>query len=639
MTINCIKLQKYFYWVFLLCLFVSSQQVQSASTIQGTVTDAITSLPIAGALVEAIRGNSVRYSDTTEADGSYILSNVQPSNYTLVFSASGYQTRAVGVKPKNNQVTIVNIALTPNGGTISGMVTDALSSLPINGASIYVFQTGTFIASQTTNVFGTYTISDLAPGTYTILVIASGFQGQVKGAQVTSGMTITVNFALIQLPGAISGQITDALTSIPLQDAQIEVFLDSILVGFANSDINGNYTIPDLAPDNNYVVIVSRTDYENQSIGAEVIANTITTLDIALEPNPGTIAGKVIDANTSNPIPGATIFIFQNEILIKSSLTDINGNYEIDELSPGDYFVVAQANNYQDATSAASISPSSTTIVNFSLSPNPGTISGTIIDAATTNPIAGAHILVFSGSNLITFSVSDPNGTYVIPNLAPGTYFVLVRANGYRAAVSSEIVIAGTTTIANFALNSIPGTVTGQITNSCNGFPMPGALVVIREGSSVVGFTLSDRNGNYLINNLAPGDFQVSASKRNFLTNSATGTVMSNAATTVNLSLTPVALPPLRIWGTVIKNRFLTQTEKIHSISWSASPGFCVIGYEILRNGVLIAFVPSSGPLTYLDHNRNSRDVYAVRSVNSFGQVSSGISITLPFPCCGRSIN
>lgn len=596
--------------------------MQADARIIGTVTDFTTSLPISGALVEAIRGNTVRYSDTTGVNGTYTLSNIQPSNYTLVFSAPGYQTRAIGVNPRNNQTTVVDISLVPIGGAISGTVTNAITSTPIPGATVYIFQNSTLMATQITNGSGIYTVNNLAPGTYIVLVLATGFQGEVEAARVSVGMTTITDFALQPDPGTISGQVTDALTSAPIQDAQIEVFKDSILVGFANSDSNGNYTIPDLAP-GNYIVVASSTNYNSQAVGAAVTSNNTTTLNFALTKPPGTIAGRVIDGNTSNPIPGATISIFQDEVFLMSTLTDINGFYEISELAPGDYTVVAQANNYQIAVDEASVSASNTTIVNFSLNPNPGSISGTISDGM--NGIAGAQILVFSGSQLITSGTSDMNGEYTIPNLAPGTYLVLVRATGFRAAFSSENVMSGVTTTANFTLSPNAVTVTGQITNLCDGSPIPGALVVVTDGSTVVGFTLTDTNGNYTIDGLAPGNYTVTAAKQNFFANSATASIPA----TVNLSLTPRALPPASIQGEVIKNRFLTQTDRIHSISWTASPGLCVTGYQIFRNGILIAFVPASAPLTYMDHNRKTEDVYTVKAINSLGEVSSAVSIVL----------
>lgn len=188
---------------------------------------------------------------------------------------------------------------------------------------------------------------------------------------------------------------------------------------------------------------------------------------------------------------------------------------------------------------------------------------------------------------------------------------------------------AGNTTIVNFALQPNPGTINGTVTDACMGNPLPGTIILVENGSTVVGFDVTDSNGNYSIDTLAPGNYTVTATLHNFVVGSAPATVTSGTLTTVNFSLIPEALPPASISGSSVKDKFLTQTVRNQGISWTASPGECVTGYQIFRNGVLIAFVPPN-VLTYQDPNRNNNtDVYSVRTVNSFGLVSDPISVTI----------
>lgn len=601
----------------------------TAATITGTVTDANTSLPIQGALIEAERGNVVRYTDTTDINGNYTLSNVKPSTYDLICSMSGYQTQIVGVKAQNNQTTVVDFALDLNGGTISGTVSDAVTSMHIPGATVNIYQNSQLISTQITNGAGFYSVADLAPGMYIVEAKAATYQTLAESATVMGGMTTTVDIALQSNPGAISGQVTDAATMIPIADVLVEVFSNSVLIGFDNTDASGNYSIPDLAP-GDYVVVTTSDNYADQSTGAEVTANTTTIVNFALTADPGTISGKVTDAATTQSIRGASINIYQDQVLIRTLLTDSNGNYTASGLASGDYLVVASANNYQTASSPATVVSNSTTTVNFALNSNPGAISGTITNAVTTNPIPGADVLVFSGSTLIAETVSASNGTYLVPNLAPGSYEVLAKAIGFGSSSATVVVAASATTIANFALNPNPGSVTGNVTSLCGGKSLPGVLVVVKSGSAIVGYSLTNSSGHYVVEELDAGNYTVAAGNANFIISSTSATVLPNTPTTVNFTLTPKALSPLNLRGEAIKDRFLTQTDRIHAIFWTASPGSCVTGYEVLRNGVAIAFVSPAGPLQYLDHNRHSTDVYTVRSINSFGQVSAGVSVQVP---------
>lgn len=90
--------------------------------------------------------------------------------------------------------------------------------------------------------------------------------------------------------------------------------------------------------------------------------------------------------------------------------------------------------------------------------------------------------------------------------------------------------------------------------------------------------------------------------------------------------------PPSHFVGTVVRNRFLTQTEIVHKLVWSP-PGdsTLIVSYQISRNGVVIAVVPASGPFTYYDHNRNnnSKDIYTIVSINADGKQSTPSSIIL----------
>lgn len=705
-------MRSFFCFIFFCC--VAPYYLVAAATIQGTVRDSVTGQPISGALVEAVRGGQVRYSDTTAMDGTYSLTGIQPSNYTLVVSAPGYQTQSVGVKPKNNKITTVNFQLVPHGGQINGTVTDATTLLPISGATIRIFQGINLILTTTTNGTGFYSASHLAPGNYIVMASSTGYRTQIQGASVRVKTTTTVDFALQSNPGVISGTVTDALTANPIAGALVEVFNGTILVGFADTDGSGNYTILGLPP-GSYTVIASATRYQSKTEGASVISGMTTTLDFALTKIKGTIAGTVSDALTGNPIPSATINVFQGVTFIASVLTDPNGQYSIPGFAPGSYIVTASASGFSSSAVGARVFANHTTAVNFALTPNPGIISGTVADAATNQPISGAVIqvrdsfvlmatavtdangkynfpslapgsytvtatasnfrrktkvaevnsnqitvvnfslnlnsgaiagtitdaittlpipnataAVFQGTALIDFVLTDVNGDYIISDLAPGNYTVLAFKKGYQAAFSEETVVAGGTTDADFILNLRPGTIAGIVTDGCTGGPIPGAFILVADGPTIVGFDLTDANGNYSINTLAPGNYTVTANKRSFLIGSSSATVIENTTTTVNFSLMPSLLPPISISGCAVREEFLTQTDLIYVISWTASPSLCVEGYQVFRNGKLIAFVPSARTLQYRDHNREKKtDVYTVKAVNTLGQISDEVSVTI----------
>ena len=104
----------------------------------------------------------------------------------------------------------------------------------------------------------------------------------------------------------------------------------------------------------------------------------------------------------------------------------------------------------------------------FKLGP-PGTLSGTVTDASTNQPIAGAQVNTSLGS-----TVTDANGDYSL-SLPVGTYDVIYSNFGYTTNTQSGVAITeGTTTTVNVALQPSPSvTVSGTVTDgSGHGWPL-----------------------------------------------------------------------------------------------------------------------------------------------------------------------
>jgi hypothetical protein len=94
----------------------------------------------------------------------------------------------------------------------------------------------------------------------------------------------------------------------------------------------------------------------------------------------------------------------------------------------------------------------------------------------------------------------------------------------------------------------------------------------------------------------------------------------------------PTPPPPSHFTGSVLSNRFLTQTDIIHKLVWTPPPdASSIVFYQINRNGAPIAAVPASGPFVYDDHDRSKSkiDLYTIVSVSADGEQSEPLSMTL----------
>jgi hypothetical protein len=94
------------------------------------------------------------------------------------------------------------MSATPPGtttGAISGAVTDASTGSAVSGATVSV---GTHTA--TTSGSGSYSLSEVQEGTYTLTVSATGYQQYTQSVTVTAGGVTTANVALT--PASSSGE-------------------------------------------------------------------------------------------------------------------------------------------------------------------------------------------------------------------------------------------------------------------------------------------------------------------------------------------------------------------------------------------------------------------------------------------------
>jgi YD repeat-containing protein len=178
-------------------------------------------------------------------------------------------------------VTVAGVAsngfsFTVGVGSITGTITQSGNGNPISGALVEALQSNLSLASATTGINGSYTISSLAPGSYDVRISASGFGTAIlTGNSVTASGPLTVNGSLAS-PGTISGKVTqsDGVTALP--GATVIALLGIDTAGSATADSLGNYTIQNLSP-GTYTLQVSLGGYNSQTLAGVSVSSGITT--------------------------------------------------------------------------------------------------------------------------------------------------------------------------------------------------------------------------------------------------------------------------------------------------------------------------------------------------------------------------
>jgi len=139
-----------------------------------------------------------------------------------------------------------------------------------------------------------------------------------------------------------------------------------------------------------------------------------------------------------------------------------------------------------------------------------GDLMGVVNDSGTYEPIPNATIIAFQDKIAVANTEADLDGSYRIPDFPSGTYDVEASAEGYEPVMETGFFVSpAEDNELNFALGSL-GTISGKVytRKRC----IAGATVEAKQGEIAICSAVSDSFGNYVLFNLAAGNYEVTAS-------------------------------------------------------------------------------------------------------------------------------
>jgi hypothetical protein len=308
----------------------------AGTVLRGVVIDA-DRRPVGGVKVTAVQ-SSAAVSVLTGAKGSYVLRELKPGPYKIVFSKVGYEGGSQTVSLRSGAPEQRDFQLKKQSSTLVERV----------------------LAARRTNPVGAK--KPRAIGTM---------------AQRTSGLPVARK-------GRLTGRIVEAQTGKPLQGATVS------LGGQPNTqtDQNGEYAYNNLPTGGNRVS-VSKAGFLMQQKTVAIRAERAAREDFALTPqtlaagrtaitgvptaptktsvNAGRLSGQVVDAKTGRPLAGAVVVVAGQQ----SVSTDQDGRYLFTQLVPGVYQVSVRKSGFVDAGDRLSVRAGAPIVANFRLSSRP----------------------------------------------------------------------------------------------------------------------------------------------------------------------------------------------------------------------------------------------------------------------------
>jgi hypothetical protein len=439
----------------------------SDGSISGVVTNS-TGAPVPGLCIKAYNSSGGGGNTTTGADGSYAIVIVTPGSYTVDFDCSG----TPGVVPPGlgstvsvtaGQTTTLNKTLLVTG-SISGVVKDS-NGAPVAGLCVTAIASTTTTGQITTGADGSYTIANLAPGSYTMdwdcnQLPSVAYPGPGPTVSVASGQTTTVNKTLL-VAGYITGVVTDS-NGAPVPGLCVKAGSSSG-GSTTTTGADGSYKIGGLAQGtyimgwdcNNLPGVIDPgattnvTVTEGQATTVNMILAQLTASPpiIATVPvaygAPITVITSTTDATTATLISGAataTITVPPGSLPASTvvSVYPITDTSTLNsQVPPGQSYVMSLAVSWQapDGSSPAATTPITMTIT------DPNIVAGDTIYELTSKGLVAVGTATTNGSVTVTFT-SDPvfivaqKGSHVVSS-RPAT--ITTQFTGRSAALSSKI--------------------------------------------------------------------------------------------------------------------------------------------------------------------------------------------------------
>jgi RHS repeat-associated protein len=363
-------------------------------SITGTVVDAQTGAPLAGAAVR-ITGTA----NATATDGAGIFNLTAPAGlYTLTAALAGYLPAATTpfTLAAGGSFAAGMIRLQPAPGLITGTVVDAATSTPLAGATVSLAENGD---STVTDTAGAFSLSERA-GTYTVTVAQAGYPTYtLPPFALAAGATHALGtIPLIANPATLTGHVVSSAGGVAIAGATViaaslagaaphaasragRADPASVAMGAtpastftATTDAAGNFTLQ--VPPGTYGVTVTATGFSSRTTSSvslgpgAVFALGTLALDAA-----GTITGSVVAANGGAPVPGATVGIVGT---LNLTTTDAAGRFTLTQ----------PAGTYRLQVTAAGFVPTTTA---------PLTVSGGAKTAAGTITLSQLPLAVYVG--------------------------------------------------------------------------------------------------------------------------------------------------------------------------------------------------------------------------------------------------
>ncbi|HEY4575335.1 MAG TPA: carboxypeptidase regulatory-like domain-containing protein, partial [Thermoanaerobaculia bacterium] len=416
-------------------------------------------------------------------------------------------------------------------------------------------------AAVPTGADGRFELRDLPAGTFDLTLRGRGFAPLTMPALVIPEGKGTTDLGTVALvPGAaLHGLVVDAQGN-PVEGAEVRAKAPQRELfpappardpgpADALSGADGAFVLEDRSPGESLDLTVSHPGYGPASAPGVAVPRE-APVRIVLQAA-ARVSGRTVDAE-GKPVAGASISVSEEEAeslggqvlqrwtgRVHDGVTDDEGGFAFDGVSPGPIAVYAQAPHRQRAElKNLEVKPGQDLAGLEVVLPPGAAVEGRVLSPEG-RPVPGAEVSVLEPSqNDFSFSslraTTDGDGQYRIEGIPPGKRTLEARAEGYRRAVR-DVEASARTATADFNLER-GLEVSGRVVDD-GGNPVPGARLRLMAGRSISAEApqaLSGADGAFRLTGLQDGTYTLRVSKAGYTAADLRGQTVTLAGASVS---------------------------------------------------------------------------------------------------------
>lgn len=411
---------------------------------------------LAGAMI-TVSGNGRTQTQTTDANGGKVF-RVASGDYNITASKDGYGSKTVPVSVTKDDMMIISLTKqagsaaiavrNPNGTWLAG----ATVSVTVNGQVLQKLATNDCIA-----VF-----NDLPVGEYTFTASETGYYDANVKATVSVGTTAQATAVMNRITGNANIVVTDTAGGAPVPGATVNILyysgqplkIDDVLVAPVTTNPQGVAAFTGLPVGATYLFVITKAGYVKGNTSAQIADISTKNVPVQLQKN-GSIAVTVVDL-ANNPVSGVDIVMRRADgTELPYKVTDSQGTALFTDLTNARYIVNPIKSGYMTYSYYYSPTPASNTSevvavngetrqLKLVMLPTTGSVTVTVINSFTRQPISGATVMILGQTQTHT---TDAQGMVTISGLASKNHTVQGYAPGYYSGSAGIDIMGNAATV------------------------------------------------------------------------------------------------------------------------------------------------------------------------------------------------